>query len=57
MGKGVNVSKYLLGGGTKRVEGIEEIQAHAEGERSSMFPLIGIDDFYIYSSLLYNIFV
>ena len=39
MGRGVNVSKAPLGGSTKRVKGVEEIQVHAEGERSAMFPL------------------
>ena len=31
MGRGANFSNILLGGGTKRVKGIEEIQVHAEG--------------------------
>ena len=30
--RGVNVSKSPLGGSTKRVEGVEEIQIHADRE-------------------------
>ena len=57
MGRGVNFLKVLLGRGTKRVEGIEEIQIHAEGERSNVFSLLGIDEFQSSISLLSGIFV
>ena len=57
MGRGANFSKVSLGGGTKRAEGIEEIQVHVEGERETVLPLLGIDEFQSSISLLYGIFV
>ena len=57
MGRGVNVSKASLGGGTKRVEGVEEIQVHTEGEILTMHPILGIDEFQSSISFLSNIFV
>ena len=57
MGKGANFSKVMLGGGTKRVEGIKEIQVHVEGERENVCPLPGIDEFQSSISLISIIFV
>ena len=57
MGRGVNVSKAPLGGGIKRVEGIEEIQVHVEGERETICPLPGIDEFHSSIPLQSGIFV
>ena len=57
MGIGAIFSKVSLGGGTKGVEGNEEIQVHLEGERENVCPLPGIDEFQGSISLLSGIFV
>ena len=57
MGRWANFSKVSLGGGTKSVEGIEEIQVHAEGEIEIVCPLRGIDEFQGSISLLSDILV
>ena len=44
MGRGVNFSKVLVGGGAKIIEGSEEIQIHAERKRSNVRSLSGIDE-------------
>ena len=44
MGKRVNFSKVSLGGGAKRIEGIKEIQIHAERKISNVRSLLGIDE-------------
>ena len=57
MGSGANFLKVSLVGSTKRVVGIEEIQVHAKGERETICPLPGIDEFQSSISLLSHIFV
>ena len=57
MGRGDNFSKVPLGVGAKRVEGIEEIQVHAEGERSTVHSLPRIDEFHSSIPLQSGIFV
>ena len=57
MGRRVNIPEVSLGRGTKRVEEVEEIQAHVEGKRSIVHPFPGIDDLQRSISLLSCIFV
>ena len=57
MGRRFNILEVSLGISTERVEGVEEIQVHAEGKRSIVHSLSGIDEIQSSISLLSCIFV
>ena len=57
MGRRVNIPEVSSGRSTERVEGVEEIQVHAEGKISIVHSFLGIDEFHSSISLLSCIFV
>ena len=44
MGRRANILEVSLGRSTERIEGVEEIQVHAKGERPTVHSLPRIDE-------------
>ena len=57
MGRRANIPEVSLGISTERIEGVEEVQVHAKGERPTVHSLLRIDELQSSISLLSCIFI